>query len=146
MLFGTPSLLTRIAIGKGVGFLFGLIGFFVMPVLWPEATWSIRFGVLFWYATVGAVIAVYGVVTWHPILKLPMPWWFRAPLIGAWMNLVIVLLASMEITLMMAATFGPNGIISSPYWLVLEGAVIGLVIGYLCTKYGGEGKETVEAI
>jgi len=146
MLFGNPSLFTRIAIGKGVGFAFGLIGFFVLPILWPEASWHIRFGSLFWYATIGAVIAVFGVVTWHPVLKLPMPWWIRAPLIGGWMNLMISLIAHMEVTAMMASTFGPDGVISSPYWLVLEGALIGLLMGYLCTKYGGEGKDAVDAV
>ena len=75
-----------------------------------------------------------------------MPWWVRAPLIGSWMNLMISLIAHMEVTAMMISTFGPDSVISSPYWLVLEGALIGLLMGYLCTKYGGEGKNTVDAV
>lgn len=146
MLYGNPSLVTRIAIGKGVGFLFGLAGMIAVPYFWPDAGWDFRIGVLFWYATVGAVIGVYGVVTWHPVLKLPMPWWFRAPLIGAWMNLLLVLLASHEVTAMMAASFGETGVLNSPYWLVAEGALIGFIIGGLCTHFGGEGAETVDTV
>ena len=31
----------------------------------------------------------------------------------------------------------------SPWWFVAEGAVAGLIIGYLATKLGGEGKESI---
>jgi uncharacterized membrane-anchored protein YhcB (DUF1043 family) len=33
---------------------------------------------------------------------------------------------------------------TSPFWFVAEGAVIGLVIGYVATRFGGEGKEIVD--
>lgn len=33
--------------------------------------------------------------------------------------------------------------ICSPFWFVLEGAVIGLIIGFFATRFGGEGAETV---
>ena len=29
-------------------------------------------------------------------------------------------------------------------WFVLEGAIVGIIIGYFATRFGGEGKETVE--
>jgi len=34
----------------------------------------------------------------------------------------------------------------SPFWFTLEGAIIGLLIGYIATKAGGEGKETVSVL
>ncbi|MEQ8322299.1 MAG: hypothetical protein RH946_18705 [Rhodospirillales bacterium] len=46
----------------------------------------------------------------------------------------------------MNAAFGSDGMLSTPYWGVFEGAVVGLLIGYLCTKFGGEGKATVDAV
>lgn len=73
-MFRNPSLITRIAIGKGIGFLVGLAGFVSLPFFLPDVSWLLRWGILFWYTTVGAVIGVFGVFTWHPILKLPMPW------------------------------------------------------------------------
>ena len=69
----TPRWTTRIAVGKGIGLLFGLAGFIMLPYFLPEAGWLLRWGILLWYTTVGAVIGVFGVYTWHPILKLPMP-------------------------------------------------------------------------
>jgi hypothetical protein len=143
-MFSNPSLITRIAIGKGIGFLFGLVGFVFLPFFLPDASWLLRWGLLFWYATVGAVIGVFGVFTWHPIVNLPMPWWFRSTAIGAWMNFVLTFFAYNDMKAIMVQSFGTNGVLSSPFWFVLEGAIIGLIIGYCATRFGGEGKETVE--
>ena len=142
-MFDNPSLITRIAIGKATGFLFGLFGFIFLAYFLPDVGVMIRWGVLLWYTTVGAIIGVFGVFTYHPILKIPFPWWLRAPLLGASMNFVLVLFAFDDIQSMMTSLFGEAGILSSPFWFAAEGAVIGLIIDYLATKFGGEGKETV---
>ena len=142
-MFSNPSLITRIAIGKSVGFIVGLLGFFLMPVFFGETGLMIRWGFVFWYTTIGAFIGVFGVFTWHPILKLPMPWWFRSAWIGAWMNFVLTLFIYDQMQAYMTIFFGENGVISSPFWFVLEGALVGLLIGFLATRFGGEGKETV---
>ncbi len=142
-MFEKPSLVTRIAIGKGIGFLVGLIGFIFLPFFLPEVGWLIRWGILLWYTTLGAVIGVFGVVTYHPVLKLPMPWWFGAPLVGAWMNFVLTFFAYDTMKDMLVAMFGAEGVLTSPFWFTLEGAVVGLLIGYFATRFGGEGAETV---
>lgn len=143
-MFDNPSLTTRIAIGKGIGFLIGFAGFILLPFFLPDAGWLIRWGILLWYTTVGAIIGVFGVYTWHPILKLPMPWWFRAPLLGAWMNFVLTFFAYDNMQAMMIALFGEHGVMTSPFWFAGEGVVVGLIIGYFATRFGGEGKEAVE--
>ena len=43
----------------------------------------------------------------------------------------------------MISTFGEGGLLSSPFWFTLEGAIIGLIIDYAATRWGGEGPETV---
>ncbi len=143
-MFRNPSLITRIAIGKGIGFLFGLVGFIFLPLFLPDASWLLRWGLLFWYTTVGAVIGVFGVFTWHPVLKLPLPWWVRSTVIGAWMNFVLTFFAYYDMKDIMVNVFGSNGALSSPFLFVFEGAIVGVVIGYFATRFGGEGKETVE--
>lgn len=144
-MFRKPSLVTRIAIGKAVGFVMGLIGFLALPYFAPDTGLMLRWGFLLWYTTLGAVIGVFGVFNWHPILKLPLPWWFRAPWVGAWMNFVLTLFAYDSLRGIMIAIFGQDGVLQSPYWFVLDGAIAGLVIGYLATRFGGEGRESVEA-
>jgi hypothetical protein len=79
----------------------------------------------------------------HPVLKLPMPWWIRAPVLGAWMNFVLTFFAYDAMKAMMMSLFGTDGILTSPFWFAAEGAVVGFVIGYVATRFGGEGKETV---
>ena len=59
-MFGNPSLTTRIAIGKGLGVLFGIAGFIFLTV-YPAGTGELlRWGILLWYATFGAIIGVFG--------------------------------------------------------------------------------------
>ena len=142
-MFDKPSLVTRIAVGKGIGFLIGLIGFIFLPFFLPEAGWLIRWGILLWYMTLGAIIGVFGVFTYLPVLKLPMPWWIRAPFLGAWMNFVLTFFAYETMKDMLVTMFGAEGVLTSPFWFTLEGAVVGLLIGYLATRFGGEGAETV---
>ncbi len=142
-MFGNPSLMTRIAIGKALGLGFGILAFVTIPLYLPDPGWLIRWGFLFWYLTFGAIIGLFGVFDWHPVLKLPMPWWFRAPFLGAWMNFVLTFFAYDALQTMMITMFGADGRLSSPFWFVAEGAVIGLIIGYFATRYGGEGKATV---
>ncbi len=141
-MFEKPSLVTRIAVGKGVGLVVGLAGFVLLPYFAPEAGWLIRWGVLLWYTTLGALIGVFGVFDYHPILKLPMPWWVRAPFLGAWMNFVLTFFAYDTFRDMLVAMFGAGSALTSPFWFVLEGALVGLLIGYFATRFGGEGKET----
>ena len=139
-----PSLVTRIAIGKGVGFIIGLAGFAFFEFFLPEEDWMLRWGVLFWYTTIGAIIGVFGIFNWHPFFRLPFPWWIRAPLIGAWMNFVLTFFAYDIMQAVLISMFSKDHLLTSPFWFVAEGAVVGLVIGFFTTLFGGEGKETVE--
>jgi hypothetical protein len=142
-MFNNPSIITRIAIGKLIGFLVGSIGFFIITLVLPETSLMFRIGIILWYTTFGAIIGVFGIFTWHPVLKLPLPWWLRSGIIGAWMNFVLTLIAYNELNKIILTIFGENGLLSSPFWFVAEGLIIGIIIGYFATKLGGEGEKTV---
>lgn len=142
-MLSNPSMVTRIAVGKTVGFVFGLIGFLMIPYILPGADPMLRWGFLLWYTTLGAVIALAGVFDRYPLLNLPMPWWIRAPSLGAWMNFVLTLLLHDQLAEFAATMFGAGGTFSSPFWFVAEGALVGAIIGYCTTRIGGEGPETV---
>jgi hypothetical protein len=142
-LYDKPSLLTRVAVGKAIGLLFGIIGFFALPSIWPEADPMLRWGILFWYTTVGAVVGIFGVFNYHPVLMLPLPWWVRAPIIGGWMNFVLTFFAHDAMQKAIVAFLGRP---LSPFLFVVEGAAIGLVIGGFATWLGGEGHAAAEVI
>ena len=136
-------LMMRIGVGKLVGFIIGLIGVFTLGATFPEGGLKLQLGLLFWYATMGAIIGVYGVVTWHPVLHLPLPWWLRAPLIGSWMNFLLALLMYEKLQAIIFAVLGPDTGFASPFWFVFEGAIAGLIIGFFCTRMAGEGEELI---
>ena len=137
------GLFVRIAIGKSLGFVFGLIGFFSLPYFLPDTDLMLRWGVLLWYPTVGATIGAFGLFDYHPVLRLPLPWWFRGPVVGAWMNFVLTLFAFETMAELMTAVFGENGFLQSPFWFTVEGAIIGFIISYFATRFGGEGKRAL---
>lgn len=139
-----PSIIVRIGIGKAIGFAFGLAGFIALPFLVPDVSWQLRWGIRFWYTTVGAIIGVFGIFSRHPVLMFPMPWWVRAPLIGGWMNFVLMFFAYDQMAAILIALFGVGSTMNMPLWFVVEGAVIGAVIGWCATRIGGEGPETVD--
>lgn len=142
-MFSKPSMMTRIVVGKLTGFLLGVAGFFMLPAFGVDDM-KIRIGVLFWYAAIGAFIALAGVFTRHPMLKMKMPWWCMGPLIGAWMNFLLIMFAWDVFAPWMAN--GDFWGFTSPWWIVVEGAVVGLVISGLATLFGGAGPETVRAL
>ena len=142
MMLKKPSLVTRIGIGKAVGAIIGLLGLLTLHFLAPDIGWTMKWGILFWYTTVGAIIGVFGVYDRHPVINFPFPWWFRAPFLGAWLNFVVVLLAYDSMQQTMLAVLGDTSVFRSPYWFALEGAVAGLIIGYCATRLGGEGLDT----
>lgn len=80
-----------------------------------------------------------GLVTHHPLWTTwKFPAWFRGIFFGAWMNFVLVFFAydKMEMMLSNMNVFG----MTSPWLFVIEGAILGLIIDLVATKYGGEGK------
>ena len=134
-----PYFIKRIGTAKMIGMAFGLLGFFMIPYLWPGESMWLRVGVLLWYTTFGAMIGVVGMFDYHPMLKFRMPFWFRGPVFGAWYNLVLVFLLHDKLSVLLQQAEGAFGGFTNPFWIVPEGAVLGLVIDAAATKIAGEG-------
>lgn len=137
-MFRSP-LARRIAVGKLVGLLLGIAGVILLPLYVPDVDTPMLVGFFFWYITVGAIIGVFGVIDRHPVLALPLPWFVRAPILGAWMNVNLALIAHAGL-LPVAQAFLPGiGVGGLVLWGAVEGAIVGLLIGGLATLAGGEG-------
>lgn len=140
------DLLVRLTVAKLLGFIAGLVCFFLLPKLIPGASLFFLIGMLLWFTLFGAIIGLVGIMDKHPLWDwFKMPFWFRGTYVGAFMNLVIVFLAYDQFAVLMgnyelAQTWG----MSSPFWFVLDGAILGLLIDWIATKYGGEGKALVK--
>ena len=144
-MFHNPSLVTRVAVGKLIGLIIGLSAFFLFPLMMPEAAPMQRWGILVWYITFGAIIGVFGVMVRMPVLGFAFPWWCRGALIGGWLNFAMALMAYDQLAGVMLAMFGEGGLFVSPFWIVAEGVMVGLIADYFATRCGGEGGKTATA-
>jgi hypothetical protein len=124
------AFIKRIVIGKSLGFAVGLLGFFLMPVFVEQMPMMPRLGLLCWYTTFGCVVAMVGCLQRHPLLGFSMPWWFTGSVVGAWLNLVLALMFYETLEATMVGMFGEDGFLRSPFWVVLEGVIVGVVIAF----------------
>jgi hypothetical protein len=131
----------RISIAKSIGFAFWLIAFFVIPYIFTEADMLLRVGVLFWYTTFGAIIWVFWVIDKHPIINIKMPFWFRWVFIWAWLNFVLVFFSyDLFVSILSTSDYAWM----SPFWFVIEWAMVWLFIDWISTKYSGEGPKLLK--
>lgn len=143
-MFQRHSLAGRLAMTKLIGFFVGGFLFFLLPAL--GATYGTMFGIGLWlmYMLMSVMIGFLGLYTHHPLLGFKMPACLRGAVIGVTYHLAIILLAygTMQsvVTLPAFAWMG----LTSPFWTLIDGAIIGMIIATLTTKYIGEGEMPLE--
>ena len=141
--FSKPSITLRIGYGKMLGLVIGVIAYFALTTIAPETDFAFRFGFLIWYPTLGAVIGLMGIFTNNPLFNLNISWWLRGLITGAWFNFVLLMFIYDEISVMLSNIFGAQSLFTPPWWFVIEGAIIGVLIDYIITRLAGEGSHTV---
>lgn len=73
----------------------------------------------------------------HPVFRFPIPAWFRGTVLGTFVSLPLAAGA------MVAPAAGTDS--WSLFWLTLvAGAVYGLIIDVVATKFGGQGAELLK--
>ncbi len=132
-------ILKRVGSAKAIGLVVGLAAFVFVPVVWPNESIWLRVGLLMWYTTFGAFIGVLGLFDQHPLFHFRLPFWFRGIVFGAWLNLVLVFLMHDKLAVLIPEIGGILAGLKSPFWIVAEGALVGLAIDAIATKFAGEG-------
>lgn len=132
-------LIYRVGIGNGVGWVIGFIAFVSMPYFVADTNLLFRTALFVWYPTVGVMVGLFGVFKRHPIFKFSMPWWLRGALVGAWMNFVLTLFIYDTLSVIVAAILGEYSRYTSPFLMVIEGALVGMLIDYVVTRNAGDG-------
>lgn len=138
-MFKNPSIIMRITYGKTIGLIFAGGGILLFPHVFPDIGWITKLAFVLYYIMIGAFVGLMGVLNYHPLIKMPLPWWFRGPWIGGWMNLILMMFIYDDLSIMQTQFFGAGAILASPWWFVVEGALFGLFTDYICTRYAGEG-------
>ncbi len=141
-----PSLTLRIIWGKLLGLIIGAAGFIMIPYFAPGTDFLMQIGILLWYSSIGAIIGIAGVYSWHPILRMKVSWWWRGMLFGAWFNFLLLLFGYEKMEKIFVAYFGNDSVWSSPWWIIVEGAIVGFFLDWILTKIAGDGPKTVESL
>ncbi len=135
----SKAIMYRVGAGKALGLAVGLAAFFLLPLFISEPSIMLRSALLLWYPTLGALVGLYGVFSYHPVMNFPLPWWFRGAIIGGWMNFMLTLFTQEQLCTTVIGVFGEYSPFLSPYWMVLEGAAVCVLFDYLLTRWFGEG-------
>lgn len=135
------SLATRLVIGKLLGIVFGVIFMCVFVHMNNEVLSYQSFGMLILFILLGVTSGFMGIYTRHPLFGFKLPWWLRGAVVGLSFTLVLVLLDYAHfVSLMNHEIFVSLGF-ESPFWVLVDGAIIGMIIDFVQTKIAGEGKE-----
>ena len=144
-MFNTHSIAGRVAISKTIGFVTGVLALLTLPLIPVETTLEFKIGFLLLIMMMSTTIGLFGVFSEHPMFPgWKLTWWTRGPLVGAVFFLILVLLAKDELVPFMSLDIVTWTGLTSPYWAILDGIFLGGLIGYLTTKFGGEGNLPVK--
>ena len=128
-----PPIIAGITLAKAIAFLAGIIVFLLLPVFVPDIDPIAHWALLFWYPTIAGVAAASNIADFSDIKFMRWKWWQRSMLIGAWLNLIVTLFASdtmQDYSMLVHLSFG---MLSSQFWFVGDGAIIGLIAGFTST-------------
>lgn len=122
------TMVSRAAYGKLIGFIFGLLGMIIIIYTLPTLGWGIRFGTLFYAINLGLLVGILSVDIRHPVFPVEFKWWVMGPLMGGWFMFTLMLFVgdAYEKILSQSDTFLAS--FSSPLWMILDGAICGLII------------------
>jgi hypothetical protein len=139
-MFNKHSITGRVFVGELTGLGIGLLALFALPLLSVGTTIEFNLGFLLLMVTMGAMIGFIGMFTRHPLFPMmAMSWWLRGTSVGILFFLILVLLAKDQLTPLMSLDIVAWTGMTSPYWVIVDGAFLGGLIGYIATKICGEG-------
>lgn len=139
-MFTIHSLTGRIVLGKAIGFTIGLLAMLILPFMDIPILSTFGIGTLLMFTMMGAMIGFVGIYTRHPLIDMQLPWWLRSSAIGFAFMLMYVLLAYDTIEVVMQSSLVTWTGLESPYWALIDGIIYGLLMGYITTKFAGEGE------
>jgi len=130
----------RVAIGKTIGLIVGLIVMLVLPLFGYPGFGSTGFGILLMFILMGAMIGFLGQYDRHPVFDFKMSWWMRGGLVGISFMFMFVLLSYDSLEIVMKSTLISWTGLSSPFWALIDGVIVGMIMGFCETKMAGEGE------
>lgn len=122
-----------------IGLTVGIITIALSPIFGFSLVSMFGFGTLLLFVMMGATLGLVGIFDTHPIFGFKMRWWNRGAVIGFIFTLLYVLLSYESIQVIMQSNVVAWTGLISPFWVLLDGVLIGLFMGWMETKFAGEG-------
>ncbi len=138
-MFKIHSITGRIFIGVIIGLVVGIISIAFLPLFGFSLFSMFGFGTLITFVMMGFTLGLVGIFDYHPIFKFKMQWWIRGAVIGLIFTLMYILLSYSSIELILESNILSWMGLSSPFWVLFDGVIIGLFMGWAETKFAGEG-------
>ncbi|MCD5384351.1 MAG: hypothetical protein LRZ97_00355 [Candidatus Pacebacteria bacterium] len=138
-MFKIHSVTGRMFIGVIIGAIVGGLSIAFLP-MFGFPLWSMfGFGTLITFVMMGFTLGLVGMFDYHPICGFKMTWWLRGTVAGFIFTLMYILLSYDSINIIMQSNLVSWIGLSSPFWTLIDGVTIGLIMGYAETKIAGEG-------
>jgi hypothetical protein len=138
-MFKQHSVTGRIVVGKSIGLIIGFLVMLFLPTFNMPMISYFSVGTLLFFVLMGAVIGFMGQYDRHPAFNFKMPWYVRGPLVGMFFLLMYILFTYDELSFIMESALVSWMGFESPFWALIDGAVIGGIMGFVETKAAGEG-------
>ena len=133
------SVFKRVVIGKVIGLIVGGISFAMLPLYGLAGETMFGLGLWLGFIMMGAMVGLMGVMVEHPIFDFKMNFWMRGGIVGFSFMLMVILLGYEQLQGVMSSPLVSWVGLSSPFWALIDGTLIGMFMGWLATKFGGEG-------
>ena len=133
------SVAGRVAIGKMIGLIVGLVCLAFLPGFGFPTLSFFGLGTLIMFVLMGTLIGFVGQFDRHPALDFAMPWWFRGSAVGFAFMLMFVLLSYGSLEFIMQSSLIAWTGLQSPFWALIDGVIIGMLMAYCETRFAGEG-------
>ena len=143
-MFQKHSVAGRVATGKLVGFIVGGAVYFLLPLVTTANSAYFNFGVWLLFVLMGGMIGFIGIFKEHPVFGFKLTWCMRGGAVGFVFFLLLVLLAYGEVQSIVTSDWFSWTGFTSPWWILIDGVVYGMIIGFIATKISGEGALPVQ--
>ena len=133
------SITGRMFIGVLIGLAVGILTIFALPVFGFPLFSMFGIGTLMVFILMGLTLGLVGMFDRHPVFGFTMRWWIRGMVAGFLFTLMYILLGYSSLEVIMESSIVSWMGLSSPFWALIDGTLIGLFMGWMETKFAGEG-------
>ena len=138
----STRIVRRVVLGKLLGCVLGGMAFVFLWVM--DAALGGRFLAGLWvgYIFLGAMIGLAGMLTRHPLLGFRMGFAVRGGMLGLIFHLILVLVGYEVVQRFLKSS---DWMVSwgfvSPWWMLVDGMLVGIFMDFVLTRLAGEGAE-----